>query len=44
VVAAAGTRRTIMAIDFEIPEDAKAIRDKVRAFVHDECIPAEEQL
>ncbi|MEM9650708.1 MAG: acyl-CoA dehydrogenase family protein [Actinomycetota bacterium] len=28
-------------IDFEIPEEAKAIRDKVRAFVHDECIPAE---
>ena len=33
-----------MAIDFEIPDDAKAIRDKVRQFVHDECIPAEEQL
>lgn len=33
-----------MAIDFEIPEDAKAIRQKVRAWVHDECIPAEKRL
>jgi acyl-CoA dehydrogenase len=33
-----------MSIDFEIPEEAKAIRAKVRAWVHDECIPAEEQL
>ena len=31
-------------IDFEIPEDAKAIREKVRAFVHDYCMPAEEEL
>lgn len=29
-------------IDFEIPEDARAIRDKVRKFVQEECIPAEE--
>ncbi|MCR5880741.1 acyl-CoA dehydrogenase family protein [Phenylobacterium sp. J367] len=33
-----------MAIDFEIPDDAKAIRQKVRAWVHDECIPAEKRL
>ncbi len=31
-------------IDFEIPEDTKAIRAKVRAFVHEHCIPAEAQL
>ena len=29
-------------IDFEIPEETRAIRDKVRKFVQDECIPAEE--
>ena len=29
-------------IDFEIPEETKAIRAKVRAFVQDECVPAEE--
>jgi len=33
-----------MSIDFEIPEDAKAIRERVRQWVHDECIPAEERL
>jgi acyl-CoA dehydrogenase len=33
-----------MAIDFEIPEDAKAIRARVRQWVQDECIPAEGQL
>lgn len=33
-----------MAIDFEIPAEAKAIRDKVRQWVHDECIPAEKAL
>src|SRR5262252_9945057 len=33
-----------MAIDFEIPAEAKAIRNKVRAWVHDECIPAEKRL
>ncbi|HEY1707473.1 MAG TPA: acyl-CoA dehydrogenase family protein [Rhizomicrobium sp.] len=33
-----------MAIDFEIPPDAKAIREKVRKWVHDECIPAQEKL
>ena len=30
-------------IDFEIPEDTKAIRQTVREFVQNECIPAEEQ-
>ena len=29
-------------IDFEIPEDAKAVRNKVRQFVREECHPAEE--
>ncbi|MCZ2108696.1 MAG: acyl-CoA dehydrogenase family protein, partial [Dehalococcoidia bacterium] len=33
-----------MAIDFEIPQEAKEIREKVRRFVQEECIPAEEQL
>ncbi len=28
-------------IDFEIPEETRAIRDKVRKFVQEECIPAE---
>ncbi len=31
-------------IDFEIPEDAKAVRARVRQWVHDECIPAEKRL
>ena len=29
-------------IDFEIPEDARAVRNKVREFVQEECHPAEE--
>ncbi|HEY9219857.1 MAG TPA: acyl-CoA dehydrogenase family protein [Phenylobacterium sp.] len=33
-----------MAIDFEVPEDARAIQKKVRQWVHDECIPAEKRL
>lgn len=33
-----------MSIDFEIPAEAKAIRAKVRQFVHDECMPAEQAL
>ena len=33
-----------MSIDFEIPAEAKAIREKVRAWVQDECIPAEAEL
>ncbi len=31
-------------IDFEIPEETRAIREKVRAFVQNECIPAEAEL
>jgi len=31
-------------IDFEIPEETKAVRAKVREFVHGECIPAEADL
>ncbi|MGI9328615.1 MAG: acyl-CoA dehydrogenase family protein [Pseudomonadales bacterium] len=31
-------------IDFEIPAETKAIREKVRAFVHEHCIPAEAEL
>lgn len=31
-------------IDFEIPAEAKEVRERVRKFVHDECIPAEKQL
>src|SRR5258707_11436619 len=38
------TRKPPMAIDFEIPAEAKAIREKVRQWVHDECIPAEKDL
>ena len=33
-----------MSIDFEIPAEAKAIRAKVRQWVHDECIPAQERI
>lgn len=33
-----------MAIDFDIPAEAKAIRETVRQWVHDECIPAEQRL
>ena len=29
-------------IDFEIPEETKAIRAKVRTFVQNVCLPAEE--
>ncbi|MFT5577707.1 MAG: acyl-CoA dehydrogenase [Paraglaciecola psychrophila] len=29
-------------IDFELPEDARAVRNRVRTFVHDHCHPAEE--
>src|ERR1700749_1678181 len=31
-------------LDFEVPAEAKAIREKVRKWVHDECIPAEKEL
>jgi len=33
-----------MAIDFDIPAEAKAVRARVRQWVHDECIPAEKAL
>jgi acyl-CoA dehydrogenase len=33
-----------MAIDFDIPAEAKAVREKVRQWVQDECIPAETAL
>ena len=33
-----------MSIDFEIPPEAKAVRERVRQWVQDECVPAEEQL
>src|SRR5438128_12260682 len=33
-----------MSIDFEVPAEAKAIREKVRKFVQEECIPAEKEL
>jgi acyl-CoA dehydrogenase len=33
-----------MAIDFDIPAEAKAMRERVRQWVQDECIPAEKRL
>jgi acyl-CoA dehydrogenase len=33
-----------MSIDFEVPAEAKAVRAKVRAWVADECKPAEQRL
>ncbi|MGE5596273.1 MAG: acyl-CoA dehydrogenase family protein [Hyphomicrobiales bacterium] len=33
-----------MAVDFEIPAEAQQIRETVRKFVHDHCIPAEQEL
>ena len=33
-----------MAIDFTIPEDAKEVRERVRQWVQDECIPAEKEM
>src|SRR3569832_1902297 len=33
-----------MALDFEIPPEAKALRERVREWVHDECRPAEDRL
>ena len=33
-----------MAVDFEIPAEAKQIRETVRTFVHENCIPAEKEL
>src|SRR5205807_3982495 len=37
-------RKPEMSIDFEIPSEAKAIREKVRKWVHEECIRAEKEL
>ena len=33
-----------MTIYFAIPEEAKAVRERVRRWVHDECLPAEQRL
>src|SRR5215207_5288276 len=33
-----------MSIDFEIPAEAKAVRERVRKWVQEECIPAEKEL
>jgi acyl-CoA dehydrogenase len=33
-----------MSIDFEIPPEAKAVRERVRQWVKDECIPAESRI
>ena len=33
-----------MAIDFEIPKEAKEIRERVRKWVHDACMPAEKKI
>ena len=33
-----------MSIDFEIPAEAKAVRERVRQWVQDECVPAEKAL
>jgi acyl-CoA dehydrogenase len=33
-----------MAIDMEIPAEYQEVREKVRKFVHDECIPAEKRV
>src|SRR5215469_13069065 len=35
---------TVMAIDFEIPKEAQQIRERVRKWVHDECMPAEKKI
>ncbi len=33
-----------MSIDFEIPPEAKAVRERVRQWVKDECVPAEKKI
>ena len=33
-----------MAIDFQIPDEAKAVREQIRQWVNDECRPAEQRL
>jgi acyl-CoA dehydrogenase len=37
-------RGNAMSLEFEVPAEAKAIREKVRKWVHEECIPAEKEL
>jgi acyl-CoA dehydrogenase len=37
-------KRGQLMIDFEIPEETKLVRNIVREFVHEECIPAEKGL
>src|SRR5581483_3902104 len=37
-------RKCHMSLEFEVPAEAKAIREKVRKWVHEECIPAEKEL
>jgi acyl-CoA dehydrogenase len=37
-------RGTAMSIDFEIPPEAKAVRERVRQWVQDECVPAEKRV
>jgi acyl-CoA dehydrogenase len=33
-----------MAIDFTIPDDAKEVRERVRKWVQEECVPAEKEM
>ncbi len=33
-----------MAVDFEVPAEAKEVRERVRKFVQEHCVPAEEEL
>jgi acyl-CoA dehydrogenase len=33
-----------MALDFQIPPDAQAVRERIRQWVHDECKPAEKRV
>src|SRR5258708_13657045 len=37
-------RGSAMSIDFEIPPEAKAVRERVRQWVKNECIPAEARI
>src|SRR5262249_48085937 len=37
-------KEDVVAIDFAIPEEAKKLRERVRQWVRDECIPAEKRL
>src|ERR1700743_1540672 len=42
--AGSNERGTAMSIAFEIPPEAKAVRERVRQWVKDECIPAEKRI